>query len=130
MQHQKKALEKLEKSSYLDTWNIYVDGELKEFKVAVSNSATLQSDLAARLLTESPKFKSDADFSAIYYFNGTKTIFSLRSCDHKQDISIIAKLFGGGGHRNAGGCAVDGFTNKLEHSWLEYLKMKLFSYLF
>ena len=118
LQHQKKILAKLEKSSYLDIWNI--NG--KKFKVAVSNSATLQSDLGARLLTESPKFKYDADFAAIYYFNGTKTIFSLRSCDHKQDISIIAKLFGGGGHRNASGCAVDGFVIKLEYRWYDYLK--------
>jgi oligoribonuclease NrnB/cAMP/cGMP phosphodiesterase (DHH superfamily) len=127
LQHQKKVLDKLEKSSYLDTWNIIVDGEFREFKVAVSNSATLQSDLGSRLLSESPKFKYDADFAAIYYFNGTKTIFSLRSCNHKQDISIIVKLFGGGGHRNAGGCAIDGFVNKLEHSCLDYLKMRCFS---
>jgi oligoribonuclease NrnB/cAMP/cGMP phosphodiesterase (DHH superfamily) len=124
LEHQKKILEKLEKSSYLDTWNIFVDGESKVFKVAVSNSPTLQSDLGARLLTESQKFKS-ADFAAIYYYNGTKTIFSLRSCDHKQDISIIAKLFGGGGHRNASGCAVEGFTNKLNFSRIDNLKMKL-----
>lgn len=36
-----------------------------------------------------------------------KTIFSLRSLDHRSDCSKIAKLHGGGGHRNASGCAVD-----------------------
>ena len=122
LHHQKKVLNKLEKSSYLDTWYIIVDGQFKEFKVAVSNSPTLQSDLGSRLISESEKFR-EADFAAIYYFNGNKTIFSLRSCNDKQDISIIVKLFGGGGHRNAGGCTIDGFVNKLEHSWYDYLRL-------
>ena len=125
LHHQQKVLNKLEKSSYLDTWDIIVDGQFRKFKVAVSNSPTLQSDLGARLISKSEKFR-EADFAAIYYFNGNKTIFSLRSCNDKQDISIIVKLFGGGGHRNAGGCTIDGYVNKLEHSWFDYLKLGSF----
>lgn len=47
-------------------------------------------------------------FAATWYdtFNG-KRAFSLRSTDAGEDVSVIAAKFGGGGHRNAAGFAVD-----------------------
>ena len=122
MQHQKRILKKLKGSSYIDTWKLCLegDGNLREYKVAVSNSPYIQSDLGAMLMSL-PEF-GEARFAAIHYYNGVNTIFSLRSCDDKQDVSVIAKLFGGGGHRNASGCSVKGFTNKLEHSLIDLSK--------
>jgi len=45
-------------------------------------------------------------FAASYYFNGDRYIFSLRSANSGQDVSEIAKAFGGGGHKNASGFSV------------------------
>lgn len=47
-------------------------------------------------------------FAATWYdtFNN-KRAFSLRSTDAGEDVSVIAAKFGGGGHRNAAGFAVD-----------------------
>tara|TARA_B100001248_G_scaffold51520_1_gene33503 strand:+ start:2857 stop:3774 length:918 start_codon:yes stop_codon:yes gene_type:complete len=104
----------LARNSYLDEWSLILDNERITFNVAVCNSPLYQSDLGNYLVTK--KFKDQADFAAIWNFDGTinKTKFSLRSTNEKQDISIIAKLFGGGGHRNASGCTVDGLVPKLE----------------
>ena len=110
LQHQSKILKRLKENAYLAKWELFVDGDLREFDVAVINSPYLQSELGAMLMSL-PEFSS-AKFAASHYYNGEKTVFSLRSCNDRQDVSVIAKLFGGG-HRNASGCAVDGFTNKL-----------------
>lgn len=45
----------------------------------------------------------DAPFSATFYLAKGYWQFSLRSADDRQAVSIIAKEFGGGGHRNAAG---------------------------
>lgn len=57
------------------------------------------SDLGNRMLTDYP----DCPFSVTWRISGGKLKFSLRSDDTKEDVSTIAKKFGGGGHRNAGG---------------------------
>ena len=46
---------------------------------------------------------SDAPFSAMWYEDGIKRMWSLRSRDDRVDVSAIAASFGGGGHRNAAG---------------------------
>lgn len=46
---------------------------------------------------------SEALFSATYYDAGDVRVFSLRSRDTGMDVSLIAKAYGGGGHRNAAG---------------------------
>lgn len=55
------------------------------------------------------------NFSVIYgnnHFNGSTT-YSLRSENNRTDVSKIANLFGGGGHRNASGCALNVITSTL-----------------
>lgn len=46
-------------------------------------------------------------FAAIYWDTTRGRSFSLRSTDAGLDVSLIAKQFGGGGHRNAAGFTVD-----------------------
>lgn len=45
----------------------------------------------------------DAPFAATFYLEQNAAKFSLRSTDDRLDVSVIAKKFGGGGHRNAAG---------------------------
>lgn len=61
------------------------------------------SDTAHALLAKYP----DAPFTACWFRRGDGMIqYSLRSEDSRLDVSEIAKLFGGGGHRNAAGYQV------------------------
>lgn len=79
-----------------------------------------------------PEFTSDignkvfeffplGDFSAVFShgLENNMTYFSLRSMDDRQDVSVIAKQCGGGGHRNASGMAVSGIIPYLpfEHTY-------------
>lgn len=58
------------------------------------------SDMAHALLTRFP----GSAFTACWFRRGDGMIqFSLRSEDHRLDVSKIAQAFGGGGHRNAAG---------------------------
>ena len=45
-------------------------------------------------------------FAATFYLDGKSAIFSLRSAEDGVDVSEIAKLFGGGGHKHAAGFKV------------------------
>lgn len=60
------------------------------------------SDVCHQLLDQYP----DAPFAAaaVLSFNGVT--YSLRSRDEREDVSAIAKIMGGGGHRNAAGFRV------------------------
>lgn len=51
------------------------------------------------------KLAKGEPFSAIYYLTSDGVVFSLRS-DYGVDVSEIAKMYGGGGHRNASGFKV------------------------
>lgn len=64
------------------------------------------SELGNSIITNFPF----ADFAGIVNYNSHDqyTQFSLRSDEKHQDVSLIAKLFGGGGHRNAAGCQASG----------------------
>lgn len=58
------------------------------------------SDACHRLLEMNP----EAPFVSSWFRRADGLVeFSLRSQDHRQDVSVVAKLFGGGGHRNAAG---------------------------
>ena len=58
------------------------------------------SDIGHRLLEMNPM----APFAASWSRRADGLLqFSLRSEDHRTDVSEVAKLFGGGGHRNAAG---------------------------
>ena len=43
----------------------------------------------------------------IFFIKSNKYIYSLRSKDEKTNVSEIAKMFNGGGHRNAAGFTSD-----------------------
>lgn len=61
------------------------------------------SDTAHEMLGKFP----DAPFAACWFRRGDGMIqYSLRSEDRRQDVSEVAKAFGGGGHRNAAGYQV------------------------
>lgn len=45
-------------------------------------------------------------FAACYWDTPNGRVFSLRSSDAGQDVSAVAKFYGGGGHRNAAGFSV------------------------
>lgn len=59
----------------------------------------LASDAAHELLIAHP----DAPFAAAYFDNGGGRTYSLRSENTREDVSTIARQYGGGGHRNAAG---------------------------
>lgn len=69
----------------------------------VNCSWAFASDVAHALLKANPA----APFAACYYDRGDGSrTYSLRSEDHRLDVSAIAKRYGGGGHRNAAGFEV------------------------
>lgn len=60
------------------------------------------SDLAHELLKAHPS----APFAAVVVDAYGRQTYSLRSEDSRQDVSEVARMFGGGGHRNAAGFRV------------------------
>lgn len=60
---------------------------------------TMASDAAGQLAINMP-------FAATYYDTATERFFSLRSASDGMDVSEIAKLYGGGGHKHAAGFRV------------------------
>ncbi len=60
---------------------------------------TLASDAGAAMAKNMP-------FAATYYDTCDHRIFSLRSNEHGVDVSKVAEMYGGGGHRNAAGFRV------------------------
>ena len=82
----------------------------KYYFIVYVNSSSFISDLGNLLI----KKYQLADFTAVYiiYENDTSK-FCLRSTDTNADCSEVAKLYGGGGHRNASGCNIDVVTNIL-----------------
>ena len=78
----------------------------------VNASSSLISDVGEVLRQKYPT----APFYAIYYDTKEgKRKWSLRSTDHQEDVSAIAGVFGGGGHRNAAGF--------IEHYPEEHIKL-------
>jgi oligoribonuclease NrnB/cAMP/cGMP phosphodiesterase (DHH superfamily) len=81
----------------------------KPYVVGYIESNVFISDIGNAMMKEFPQL----DFAVVYHHEGNYTKFSLRSLDNKADVSTVAKIFGGGGHRNAAGCSVYGITNIL-----------------
>jgi uncharacterized protein len=78
-------------------------GKWKGVAVAYAPYA-FASDLGSALLKAHP----DAPFTAVVVdAHGART-WSLRSDDSRQDVSEVARMFGGGGHRNAAAFRVPG----------------------
>ena len=98
-----KIVKQLESKSYIKKYNF----ENKMYNVIYCNSPILQNDLGNYLVNNNL-----VDFAAIYYYNGYKTIFSLRG-KNKVNLCEIAQYYGGGGHFNAAGCSIDGIVLSL-----------------
>lgn len=71
------------------------------FDVPVANLPYTMSSDAGHLMAQ------DEPFAACYWDTPDGRVFSLRSSDSGQDVSEIAKKYGGGGHRNAAGFRVN-----------------------
>lgn len=81
------------------------------YRVPCINSSLFQSEIGNKLAQGNPfavvwSKKSDGIYAC-----------SLRSTPEGEDVSLVAKYFGGGGHRNAAGCTFDNppgtYINKL-----------------
>lgn len=70
-----------------------------DFEVPVVNTSLSWSEVGHKLLELYP----EAPFAASFTVFEDKIMWSLRSEDHREDVSAVAKKFGGGGHRNAAG---------------------------
>ena len=82
--------------------------EIGGHQVPCLNATHLTSEIAHELIGDYP-------FAAVYYdVKDNKRVFQLRSKEGGIDVSEIAKLYGGGGHR-----AAAGFTIQIGHTGLE-----------
>jgi nanoRNase/pAp phosphatase (c-di-AMP/oligoRNAs hydrolase) len=80
------------------------------YKIAYLNTNHLINEIANKAVLD-----LDCDFCVIYSYDESNNLtrFSLRSCDNKVNVSTIAKLLKGGGHRNASGLSRSGFHNSI-----------------
>lgn len=85
----------------LPTATLKAIGKWKGVPVAHAPYA-FASDLAHEMLKAHP----DAPFAAVVVDSYGQRTYSLRSEDGRQDVSEVARTFGGGGHRNAAGFRV------------------------
>ncbi|WP_299463985.1 DHHA1 domain-containing protein [uncultured Microscilla sp.] len=72
--------------------------QILDYTVPSVNSGVLQSEIGNRLCEIYP----DSPFSVVHFETSDKTRYSLRSVGD-FDVSLVAKEFGGGGHKNAAG---------------------------
>ncbi|GES89183.1 phosphoesterase [Rhizophagus clarus] len=84
-----------------------IESALYNIDVYILNSITMHSELGNALARI-----EDADFGLVWHYDAKEKeyVVSLRSLDEKADVSQIAKVFGGGGHRNASGFIWEGET--------------------
>ena len=61
------------------------------------------------------------DFDIHLWAEGSHYRVSLRSKGN-VDIGAVAKEFGGGGHKNAAGCSVDGHIDELRNIFVEKMR--------
>lgn len=74
-------------------------------EVLAINTSLYQSEIGNELA-----LMEGNPYGLCYYITkDNKISLSFRSIDSKADVSLIAKQFGGGGHRNAAGAVVDSF---------------------
>ncbi|HAU91680.1 MAG TPA: phosphohydrolase [Alteromonas sp.] len=70
------------------------------YNVPVMNAPYFFSSEAGNIMSE------NEPFAACYYETEKGRVYSLRSQEYGVDVSVIATLFGGGGHKNAAGFRV------------------------
>lgn len=73
--------------------------ELAGYTVPCINTTTLISEIGNEISKGYP-------FAVMYFDTEDKRVYSLRSAEDGVDVSEIAKLFGGGGHKHAAGFSV------------------------
>lgn len=98
-----KNIKNIEKKAYIK--KLFLHDEI--YDVIYCNSSILQNDLGNYLVNNNV-----VDFAAIYYYNGYKTIFSLRG-NNKVNLCNVALNYGGGGHFNSAGCSINGIVDSL-----------------
>jgi len=87
----------------VESKTFYANGKYHSVPVANVNGM-FASDMGHKLL----EVFQDAPFSVTYYTTSEGVYkLSFRSTDDREDVSVIAEAFGGGGHRNASGAYVD-----------------------
>jgi oligoribonuclease NrnB/cAMP/cGMP phosphodiesterase (DHH superfamily) len=108
--------------SYIELNNIYIKDiashavpiftkiNKKYHFVSYINSNMLKSDIGHEIF----KIYPNCSFSAVYNIaKYNRTFYSLRSTNDHEDVSQIAKCFGGGGHRNASGLTLSYVSNTI-----------------
>jgi oligoribonuclease NrnB/cAMP/cGMP phosphodiesterase (DHH superfamily) len=85
----------------------WIDGRMVVYGCV--ESSVFVSDLGSKMMARFPEL----DFAVVLHHTLDSTKFSLRSTNERADVSIIASLLGGGGHRNASGVKVKGLYMKL-----------------
>lgn len=75
------------------------EGLAEHTPIVVNCPPMFASEVGHALLDKHP----NAPFSAMWFESRGKRMWSLRSRDDRQDVSAVAAIFGGGGHRNAAG---------------------------
>jgi oligoribonuclease NrnB/cAMP/cGMP phosphodiesterase (DHH superfamily) len=106
----------LQNSNYIDN-NLkyvapkFVEIDSKYYFVGHINSTNLKSELGNKIMN----YYKLIDFGAVYSSDdrNNSTVFSLRSTNNNVDVSKIAKLFGGGGHKCASGIKVNSIVNTI-----------------
>ena len=85
------------------------------------NTSMLANDIGSECLKEYPFL----DFCACFYVDSINglTQFQLRSTDDREDVSVIAKEHGGGGHRNSAGARIYNTQCKLSYEHLNPLPL-------
>lgn len=83
----------------------------KYYFIKIVNSSVHASDVGNQLIKRYPLINFSVIMRTSVHVSSTR--FSLRSSGVQTDVSQFAKLLGGGGHRNASGCAIDLTVNCL-----------------
>lgn len=83
------------------------------YLIAYVNSTHLISNIGNEIIKKYPL----VDFAAVYHITEKGTKFSLRSSNEHVDVSLIAKQYGGGGHRNASGLLINKPVNGLKEKY-------------
>lgn len=88
----------------------FVEISGRYYFIACLSSSILRSDIGSNLLS----YYKNINFSMIYSNNISRnyTTISYRSNNDKTDVSLIAKINNGGGHRNASGIGISGIITK------------------